>query len=350
MAGEGRLARWFIEHYLAKQRFDEAVVVMFSMLVVVFVAPAALIRGLTGNWLQAGVDSLAVLVALGNGRYVWRTGRTEVAAPVTAALILGTMVAAVHLFGIEMVFWAFPATAATFFLLRPSRAAIVNLVVLAAIAPRVLDLPSHSMVVAFFATVLAVNVLGLVFSASVHFSRSGLRTMVERDALTGAHSRHMLEPALLAVLEQHQVHGLPASLLVIDLDHFKQVNDTHGHDIGDSVLVEVTQRIDRSIRAGDLLFRYGGEELVVLAHGAPAEGAGRMAEKLREGIRRAPIGSVGFVSASIGVAEAWADDTPESWFHRADESLYQAKHAGRNCVRVAGAPPAAGPAAAQPPA
>lgn len=123
-------------------------------------------------------------------------------------------------------------------------------------------------------------------------------------------------------------------LLALDIDHFKQINDRHGHEAGDRILVEVARLIEYSVRTGDSVFRYGGEELVVIADGAGNEAADRLAEKIRQRIRHTSVEGIGHIGVSIGVAEAQPGDTPRSWFRRTDEMLYKAKEDGRNRVYV----------------
>lgn len=323
-----------IERILRQRPFDEAVVLMFCGLGVLFIAPFIAFRLLTGDWMHAGVNAIATTAILANGIHVWRSRRIDIAAPVLAVLFSGTLLAVVYLFDTTMLMWAYPVTTATFFVLQPRNAIRLNLLLLVALMPRAIDFMEGSVIVTFYITLIGTNVLALTFSAGMRRSRSRLSVMAERDALTGARNRHSMEPMLLTALEKHREQETPASLLVIDLDHFKEINDRFGHDVGDRALKEVTQILIGATRAGDDVFRYGGEELVVLANGAESESAGRLAQKLRQRIRRMPLETVGPLSVSIGVAQARDDDTPESWFRRADERMYRAKNEGRNRVVV----------------
>ena len=129
-----------------------------------------------------------------------------------------------------------------------------------------------------------------------------------------------------------QRQELPLSILVIDIDHFKTFNDEHGHAFGDDVLVAVSQAIANTVRRSDLLFRYGGEEFVVLASHTGEEGAVLLAERIRQNVaamqtvRGRNIG----ISVSIGVARMQDTESAEEFFERADKALYSAKHNGRN--------------------
>jgi diguanylate cyclase (GGDEF)-like protein/hemerythrin-like metal-binding protein len=120
--------------------------------------------------------------------------------------------------------------------------------------------------------------------------------------------------------------------MILDLDHFKHVNDVHGHLAGDRVLVGVARLIEGNIRESDLLARWGGEEFVVVATMTNGQGAARLAEKLRALMAATPLGPGGAVTGSFGVAELRSGDSIEGLLHRADEALYRAKNGGRNRV------------------
>jgi diguanylate cyclase (GGDEF)-like protein len=158
------------------------------------------------------------------------------------------------------------------------------------------------------------------------------------DGLTGVASRRRAEEVLADELE---VAGpaRPLSLILLDLDDFKAVNDTFGHNLGDEVLRGVARLLQQRGRLSDTVGRWGGEEFVVICPDTPVTGALGLAEQLRERIARLEIVGVGRRTASLGVAEAAVGDTIDTLIARADGALYAAKHAGRNRVREAGAPP-----------
>jgi diguanylate cyclase (GGDEF)-like protein len=119
--------------------------------------------------------------------------------------------------------------------------------------------------------------------------------------------------------------------LCIDADHFKAVNDTHGHDAGDRVLVDIAARLQQAVRRYDMVARVGGEEFTVLLIGIGAEEGACLAERIRGAIADSPCGGIP-VTASVGVAAWRPGDTPDALLKRADEALYAAKGAGRNRV------------------
>ena len=156
------------------------------------------------------------------------------------------------------------------------------------------------------------------------------------DPLTGIFNRRHLGEILSAELARPG--GAAAAILLLDLDHFKSVNDRHGHRTGDAVLQAAAARIASITRTADCLARWGGEEFAILAPGIGRDGAIRLAERARAALADQPV-QVDDVSIeltlSVGVAVAGSEaHTPDQLVDAADEALYEAKRAGRNCVRV----------------
>jgi diguanylate cyclase (GGDEF)-like protein len=162
-----------------------------------------------------------------------------------------------------------------------------------------------------------------------------LKRLATTDRLTGAHNRWSFEDVILAEIARLHRYAEPMSLLLFDVDHFKVINDTHGHQAGDTVLVELSQRVRAQLRAVDSLARWGGEELAVLLPQCTLAQAEPVAEKLRRLIASQPFAQVGRVTASFGVAGFLPQDTLDTVLKRADDALYAAKSAGRNRVCVA---------------
>jgi two-component system, cell cycle response regulator len=164
------------------------------------------------------------------------------------------------------------------------------------------------------------------------------RRLVEaalRDPLTGVYNRRHFDERLAAEFAAARRHGTPLSLLVVDVDHFKQVNDTNGHLAGDALLKVVARALADGLRKEDILARYGGEEFVVIARGTDLAGGTQFAERLRERIEQAHCNWEGKqlrVTASIGLAQLGAEMTVQQLIDAADRGVYQAKRNGRNQV------------------
>jgi len=162
------------------------------------------------------------------------------------------------------------------------------------------------------------------------------------DALTGLHNRGWLDSMFEREIKRSERDGLTACLLMIDVDHFKSINDQYGHLAGDKVLVTVGENIKTPLRPNDLVARYGGEEFSVLLPETTIGNAAAIAERLRERVSKADPGKINKkqlpgVTVSIGVAEFHPGDTLESMIAVADSALFSAKKAGRDCVRLAAA-------------
>jgi diguanylate cyclase (GGDEF)-like protein len=170
--------------------------------------------------------------------------------------------------------------------------------------------------------------------------REELRSRAETDPLTGVANRRRFYQALEIECMRFTRNRLPLSMLMIDLDYFKEVNDRYGHPVGDTVLRIVAQLLLLSLRKTDLLARYGGEEFAVLLPETPLEGAYVIAERIRQTVCQKPIvadGSEMQVSVSVGIASHIDDNeaVPEILLKKADLALYRAKTTGRNRVEVA---------------
>jgi len=158
------------------------------------------------------------------------------------------------------------------------------------------------------------------------------------DALTGLHNRRYLENHLKTLFNRAQVRGRPLTICITDIDRFKTVNDTYGHDAGDEVLREFAARIRSTVRGADLACRFGGEEFVVVMPDTNADTAALVAERLRSAVESKPFslreaGASLSVTASLGIATITLEvDTPEQLLKQADRALYQAKSDGRNRV------------------
>jgi len=152
------------------------------------------------------------------------------------------------------------------------------------------------------------------------------------DALTGVPNRNSMENELEKLVELAKRYGNQLSFILADIDHFKQVNDRLGHDVGDEVLRHTALIIKKNIRTTDMIFRWGGEEFLIVTPQTNLDGARLLAEKIRESYHFEDFGAAGKLTISLGVAQ-WIDsEAIDVWFKRADIALYQAKSAGRNRV------------------
>jgi diguanylate cyclase (GGDEF)-like protein len=154
------------------------------------------------------------------------------------------------------------------------------------------------------------------------------------DPITGLANYRSFHERLGSEVERSVRHGRALSVAVLDLDHFKQVNDTHGHQTGDRVLVEVARRLAAAVRSGELMARIGGEEFAWLMPEASADGAFAAAERVRRAIVDTPFDTAGSLTISVGVCSNQQAQTGEELVDRADQALYWSKRSGRNTTLI----------------
>jgi two-component system, cell cycle response regulator len=173
-------------------------------------------------------------------------------------------------------------------------------------------------------------------NVEAHYHAEIYRVMT-LDGLTQVHNRRYFEEALAREVARSQRYRHPFTLVLFDIDHFKRINDQHGHLTGDAVLKHVAQRVRSHVRSSDIVARVGGEEFAVLLPGTEIVGARTYADKLRQRVADDALEACGArlqATISIGVAE-WAPSmaSPAELYQAADEKLYEAKRSGRNCVK-----------------
>lgn len=159
-----------------------------------------------------------------------------------------------------------------------------------------------------------------------------LRRLAHTDPLTQVWNRYRMEQAIDTEMHAARRYGRPCALLLFDVDHFKRVNDLHGHEEGDRVLVRLTREVGNALRASDHLGRWGGEEFIVLARNSGIEEAAELAERLRGLVAGIDFGEAGRVTISIGVSVWRQGDERRALIARADQAMYRAKKGGRNLV------------------
>lgn len=151
------------------------------------------------------------------------------------------------------------------------------------------------------------------------------------DGLTGAFTHGYLQEILELEIQRSLTEKTPLSVMIVDIDDFKSINDSHGHLFGDRVIKETAETLSANVRSDDILGRYGGDEFVVIMPGADAQTGVHVAGRARAGI--AKNGYLATISIGVATFEGAGRETPSELLHRADMNLYQAKHDGKNCVR-----------------
>lgn len=192
----------------------------------------------------------------------------------------------------------------------------------------------------YLANAATLMLLTFITRLKVHITRARTRAEIMEqialtDALTGIANRRQLEQLLRREILIAERYHHPFSVILFDIDHFKQVNDTFGHEAGDTVLKGVADLVNTNLRAIDVLGRWGGEEFLTLTPDTTVQQALQLAERLRQRIEGVDIAPAGKITASFGVATYQSKESPPDLVRRADQALYKAKEGGRNRVETA---------------
>ncbi|MFZ5482886.1 MAG: diguanylate cyclase [Pseudomonadota bacterium] len=236
--------------------------------------------------------------------------------------------------GIVGVLWTYPVILAFYFMLPERSAWFANLFLLAAVLPLAFVMLEVELAARAAATLLSVSTFTAVFVRVIGQQQERLQAQLVIDPLTGAHNRLTLQATLTQAIAQARRGQQPMSLIVLDLDHFKAINDSLGHDAGDAVLRGVGMLLAERMRAVDRVFRMGGEEFLVFLYGTDLTGARQVAEALRQAIGTRVFLPDRPVTASLGVATLAQGEDWLAWIKRGDENLYRAKAEGRDRVVV----------------
>lgn len=299
------------------------------------VFPFTIIRFLDGDW-GVGLLDACIVASFGFlGVNVYRTGNVRGPSILLAFLCVTGVISTVYLKGPGQIYWAYPAFIALFYLLKPREALLLTFASILALIPSLMETLTTITLTTILITMLVTASFSYAFATLTRLQRNKLTKLATRDPLTNTGNRRALDQKLASIIAARQRTAVQASLLVIDLDHFKSVNDTYGHAAGDQILIRVTEIIKLRIRVTDSLYRVGGEEFIVLVEGQKLERASQLAEQLRTLVEVNELAPKQEVTISIGVAELHGGESCAQWLSRADEALYEAKRAGRNTTSVA---------------
>ena len=311
------------------------IALILSAVSAVMLLPFTVNHFLTGRWLLGGVIMAAQVILMVNA---WHLRRGRVVVVPFWLMALGFMAAvceSIHRLGLPGTFWAFPAGLVAYFVLQRRLALLFSLALLVASTLLVWQVLGAAVAVRFGATLALTLVMINVVLNVVGDLQRALVQQTLTDPLTGAYNRrHLAQQLALLARPGCDVYAVNA-LLAIDVDHFKQINDRHGHAAGDVVLVALVAALSARKRQSDMLFRTGGEEFVLLLPRTSALDAQQVAEALRERIADTALLPGHPITVSIGVGVQQPRYSADAWLDAADRALYQAKHSGRNRVAVA---------------
>jgi len=231
-------------------------------------------------------------------------------------------------------YWPFLLVLSFYFVLPEKRARIANLIAALILVPIAWFVLQHSIAVRFSAALLGASLFAFISVGEINRLHKRLRQQAMTDSLTGLHNRSLLRASLEQAISQSRRMDMPMALIMLDVDHFKSINDSQGHFVGDAVLKSLGEFLRTHTRSSDMVFRVGGEEFLILAYNTDQSNAASIAEKLKDEIAQLPLIPEQPVTASIGVTGLNPGMDLDTWMKACDEKLYRAKEEGRNRVVV----------------
>lgn len=321
--------------YRLRNDFQLSVISLLGVFAILGITPFAVWRFVQGEILIGTIDTIILLGIIGAVVYAWRTGKKDL-----AGLFLATVpctmggITIATLVGEAGLFWLYPALICSFFMTRPWIATALALAALLFLVFEGSAFTSATQQWSFVTTVAVVSICAYVFARRNEDQRVTLQQLALIDPLTGTRNRRAMDAALEQALGDRDRQTGSYALTLVDLDHFKAVNDQHGHHVGDRILVEFSSILNTNTRRSDQVFRFGGEEFVLLLSGVTGQTLTAAIEHLQQTVRRSLKSPSGTVTASFGVTLLHPSDSPQSVLERADRALYQAKAQGRDRIVI----------------
>jgi diguanylate cyclase (GGDEF)-like protein len=314
-----------------QEKYQLSLLLLLSFVAMLGVFPFVVIRYAAGNFTAAIIDMMLVIGLAALVAYAHYSKKIRFVSMLTAVFINTGVVVIVIANGMDSFLWVYPVFASTFILVKPIEAFCINVVAALSLVA-LSDIFDTISLDSYLVTTLMLSMSAFVYASHGAKQFRLLKTLNTVDALTGAFNRRALSSDMNAALSHAERNDIKQLLAILDLDYFKRVNDKYGHAVGDQVLKDFVTITTSHIRKYDRLYRFGGEEFVLLIPGINDQ-QHVFINNLRAAIKKelkTPDGAE--ITVSFGVAFWEPGTTQDTWLQRADEALYLAKAKGRDCV------------------
>jgi diguanylate cyclase (GGDEF)-like protein len=316
-------------------RSPARMMVIFSLLGGSALGGFGIRRLMNGDYLIAAFDFLIALSFLSLGYYTYRTGQDTLARFASAVIAVVGPVFFLLQFDTTGIYWVYSSTVVIFYLIPYRWAIALNAVMLVSVGLVFMNIDYEPIeLYSFLVTIGLIIGFSLMFALNEERHKGLLRSLSLNDDLTGIGNRRAFIEKMTETISFHKRYGLDASLVCIDIDDFKIINDTMGHATGDTALRNLSKCITGMLRESDSVFRIGGDEFVIIADGTDRTAALQLTEKIRHTVEGTDIVPNHALTISLGVTLLKDNDTTDTWLDRADTELYKAKGAGRNQVQM----------------
>ncbi len=264
--------------------------------------------------------------------YVYKTDNFKKVSLIIILLALIGNIFSFYLNGIRQVSWIYPAMLFAYYLMPPKQGIYVNLIMLMFYIPKLVSSLALIDIITVISTILLTNIIAFVFASGLTNQAEKLKKLASVDYLTQTGNRRALNYHLQNLHKQLRNHDKTASLVLLDLDHFKKINDTYGHIKGDEILMNLSKLLMRLYQGFGQVYRYGGEEFMIVCPNVAIEKVCEKSENIRKEVKRQIFINEHCLTVSFGIAEYVKEEDVDEWVHRVDLALYQAKKEGRDCL------------------
>ncbi|GAA0424235.1 hypothetical protein GCM10009133_36010 [Cocleimonas flava] len=298
--------------------------------------PMSMYRFYTNDFVIGMFDLAISLLLLSLSISIWRRKKVQYVNYVVFGISSIFMLIIVSVKGINSFMWIFAFVGIGYYTINKTVALASSILLSLASTLIVIDQITTEFLVSYYPALILLNILLYLGASKSENQQSLLFELATIDSLTRVKNRLAFNEKLDDLSASLSRSNQTVSIMILDIDHFKKINDTFGHAEGDEVLAVFAKLIKASIRSSDSVYRYGGEEFVVLAYNSNLDSAAKLAESIREKVAAFPSLAKYDLTVSIGVTEIPAkDENATSWLDRADEALYLSKKRGRNKVYLA---------------
>jgi diguanylate cyclase len=319
---------------LKNRTLNERVTIYIALLAAIPNLPVLVIRISQENWLFTFIDCLIILACFFISYSVYIRRQVILMQFALSTIIGAALVVIINYGNANHLFWVFPGVVSFFFLLKPKAALIYSASTTIVIYPIIYGF-DNATVMTFYTAVLPTILFSYFCAGELRVQHADLNTMASEDFLTKTGNRRAFQQDVLQSVDAYMRHKIPCCLLLIDMDHFKQLNDNHGHSTGDKVLTVTSHLIKQRLRRSDRLYRIGGEEFaIILNHGTLKE-AVSVAQDIKNYVRKFREEDLPECTMSIGLAQLKTGESIDDLMVRADKALYSSKENGRDMITTA---------------
>ncbi len=314
------------------QDFRDRAWMILGWAVVPFLLPFSINHFIQNRYLLGSLALTVMLILSVNSFSLYKRNKQLVPVWVIYSFLIISLIYLINTLGPTTLFWCFPALFVMGFVTERKIARTMTAISLLILTPLSFYISNIELASRFVFTLCMICFFSDILVGYLIELQEKLSKLAVHDPLTNALNRRQLDLYLSEAIEETKRGFGPASLLLLDIDHFKKVNDTHGHEAGDDVLKDVVDILHRRQRRLDHVFRIGGEEFLILLRNTELQHGITTAESLRKYVEENELITGQTLTVSLGVAEYKEGESSNEWLARADSHLYEAKNLGRNRV------------------